>query len=152
MAAKKKIVQNTFEQYLTERLEELKAQYIRGLIAAGIETVNYIRNRGAAESWMDQTGNLRSSVGFVIVDDGQVIYQSGFETVKEGSEGSRIGKEFSSSLAEKVEQFKKGLVLIVVAGMEYASYVEAMENKDVLVSSKPFANRIVKELIKELQK
>ena len=152
MGVTKKVVKNTFQQYVDAQLKDLKAQYIRALYAAGIETVNYIRNRGAEESWMDQTGNLRSSTGFVLVDDGKVIMQSGFETVKDGAEGSRIGLEFATSLSEKVEQFRNGLVLIVVAGMEYASYVEAMDNKDVLASSKPYANRLVKDLIRDLHK
>ena len=151
MGITKKVVKNTFQQYVTERLEQLKSQYARGLIAAGIETVNYIRNRSGEASWYDDTGNLRSSIGFVILDDGKIIYQSGFETVKSGAEGSRIGKEFSEQVAQRTEQFKRGLVLLVVAGMEYAAYVEAMENKDVLASSKPYANRIVQEMIQQLK-
>lgn len=151
MGVTKKVVGNTFQQYVTKRLERLKGQYVRGLIAAGIETVNYIRNRSGEASWFDQTGNLRSSIGFVILDEGQIIYQSGFDVVKNGAEGSRIGKEFSELVAQRTEQFKKGLVLLVVAGMEYAAYVEAMENKDVLASSKPYANRIIQDMIKQLQ-
>jgi len=151
MGITKKVVKNTFQQYVTERLEQLKSQYARGLIAAGIETVNYIRNRSGETSWYDDTGNLRSSIGFVILDDGKIIFQSGFETVKSGTEGSRIGKEFSEQVAQRTEQFKRGLVLLVVAGMEYAAYVEAMENKDVLASSKPYANRIVQEMIQQLK-
>jgi len=151
MGVTKKVVGNTFQQYVTKRLEQLKGQYVRGLIAAGIETVNYIRNRSGEASWFDDTGNLRSSIGFVILDEGQIIYQSGFDVVKNGAEGSRIGKEFSELVAQRTEQFKKGLVLLVVAGMEYAAYVEAMENKDVLASSKPYANRIIQDMIKQLQ-
>ena len=151
MGITKKVVKNTFQQYVTERLEQLKSQYARGLIAAGIETVNYIRNRSGETSWYDDTGNLRSSIGFVILDDGKIIFQSGFETVKSGTEGSRIGKEFSEQVAQRTEQFKRGLVLLVVAGMEYAAYVEAMENKDGLASSKPYANRIVQEMIQQLK-
>ena len=151
MGVTKKVVGNTFQQYVTKRLEQLKGQYVRGLIAAGIETVNYIRNRSGEASWYDQTGNLRSSIGFVIIDEGQIIYQSGFDVVRNGAEGARIGKEFSELVAQRTEQFKKGLVLLVVAGMEYAAYVEAMENKDVLASSKPYANRIIQDMIKQLQ-
>lgn len=151
MAITKKVVGGTFQQYVVERLAELKGQYARALIAAGIETINYVRNRSGDASWYDQSGNLRSSTGFVVLDEGVIIFQSGFETVKDGAEGSRIGKEFSELVAQRTEQFKKGLVLIVVAGMEYAAYVEAMDNKDVLASSKPYANRIVQDMIKQLK-
>lgn len=151
MGVKKVVVGATFQQYLVERMDELKNQYLRGLIAAGVQTINYVRDRSGDMSWYDQTGNLRSSTGFVVLDDGVIVFQSGFETVKDGAEGSRIGKEFSELVASRTEQFKQGLVLIVVAGMEYASYVEAMDNKDVLASSKPYANRIVQDLIKQLK-
>lgn len=150
MGVTKVVVGSTFEKYLFERMEGLKSQYLRSLIAAGTETLNYIRNRSGEASWYDQTGNLRSSTGFVILDEGQIVFQSGFDQVKDGAEGSRIGKLFSERIAG-MEQFQHGLVLIVVAGMEYAAYVEAMENKDVLASSKFYANRIVQEIIKQLK-
>ena len=151
MGVKKVVVGGTFQQYLVDRMAELKNQYLRGLIAAGVQTLNYVRDRSGDASWYDQTGNLRSSTGFVVLDDGQIVYQSGFEVVRDGAEGSRIGKEFSELVAGRDERFRKGLVLIVVAGMEYASYVEAMDNKDVLASSKPYANRIVQDLISQLK-
>jgi len=42
------------------------------------------------------------------------------------------------------------LVLIVIAGMKYAAYVEAM-NYDVLTSSELYARKRVPELIEKLK-
>ena len=44
------------------------------------------------------------------------------------------------------------MVLIVVAGMEYAVYVEAMDNKDVLASTQLWAEKYVEQEMKNLEK
>ena len=68
----------------------------------------------------------------MIAEDGKVVHEGGFDTVLDGAEGSE--KEGVRSVASgSREGFRKGMVLIVVAGMEYAAYVEAMENKDARV-------------------
>ena len=95
------------------------------------------------------TGNLRSSLGYVIARDGKIIKEGGFKQVQgrgenyekvffttkaqktvqfwargkagDGSEGSRQGLEYARSLARS----SKGIMLIVVAGMDYASYVNS---------------------------
>lgn len=95
------------------------------------------------------TGNLRSSLGYVVAQDGKIIKEGGFKQVQgrgenyekvffttkaqktvqfwargkagDGSEGSRQGLEYARSLARS----SKGLMLIVVAGMDYASYVNS---------------------------
>lgn len=152
MGITKKVVGNTFEQYVVNRMKKLKEEYIRALIDVGIETVNYIRNRSGEASWFDDTGNLRSSIGFVILDEGKIVEQGGFKKAKSGAEGVRIGMEFSEIIASRVSEFGHGLVLIIVAGMEYAAYVEAMENKDVLASSKFVAKRILEDRISKINR
>jgi hypothetical protein len=152
MGMKRKVVGNTFTRYVAARLGELRDEYFQMLSYVGVETVNYIWNRSGEESWYDQTGNLRSSIGFVIAEDGKVVHEGGFDTVLDGAEGSEKGRAFARSLPDLVEGFRKGMVLIVVAGMEYAAYVEAMENKDVLASSKLYANRVMRELLDKMNK
>ena len=152
MGITKKVIGNTFEQYIVNRMKQLKQQYIRALVGVGIETVNYIVDRSGEASWFDDTGNLRSSIGFVILDEGKIIERYGFKKAKNGAEGVRIGMEFSEIIASRVSEFSHGLVLIIVAGMEYAAYVEAMENKDVLASSKFVAKRILEDKIREINR
>lgn len=97
--------------------------YTGGYAVRGIRT-------GDMSKWNDQTGNLRSSVGYSVVRKGSVVIESGFDTVLGGAVGSNTGKRLIEQLAHEYSQYP--YVLIIVAGMEYAVYVEAIENKVVL--------------------
>jgi hypothetical protein len=70
----------------------------------------------------DQTGNLRSSIGYIIFKDGVSVHES-FEQVKSGSEGAKTGRNLANKIGEKFRG--KGIVLVVVAGMNYALALEA---------------------------
>ena len=97
-------------------------------------------------SYENQTGNLRSSLGYVIVLDGKIIDKSDFEVVKKGYEGAKSGLSYAKKVAR---QFPEGLVLIVVAGMEYAAYVSA-KGYDVIDSAELLADRLVPRILKQL--
>lgn len=76
-------------------------------------------------SYKDQTGNLRSSIGYVIAKDGKVVAEN-FKESDKGSDKS-TGKFKGNRLAVEVSlSHKGGYVLVGVAGMEYAAAVEAM--------------------------
>jgi hypothetical protein len=94
-----------------------------------------------------QTGNLVSSVGYAIVEDGKIIETSSFEAVSgpkgDGQEGSATGKAYVKELAMR---YPKGFALILVAGMHYASYVQEIYHRDVLVSGSLVAEQLVMEL------
>ena len=93
------------------------------------------------KSWYDQTGNLRSSVGYVIAHNKNIIQYSTFNQVMQGSEGVKTGKVYSNNY-----------VLIVVAGMNYAEFVEAMDNKDVLASTELWAREQVPLMLEKLKR
>ena len=116
-----------------ERVERLT---IRALSKLGEQCVTKIRDRAGDKSWYDQTGNLRSSVGYVIAHNKNIIQYSTFNQVKQGSEGVKTGKDLAKELAKR---YSNNYVLIVVAGMNYAEFVEAMDNKDVLSSTELWA-------------
>lgn len=80
----------------------------------------FVRLARESGSYQDQTGNLRSSIGYVIVKDGAVLI-SNFQQTANGTEGIATGKRIAATIASGV----KGLVLIGVAGMDYAMHVEA---------------------------
>ena len=98
----------------------------------GEYVVERIRN-GEMSDWMNQSGNLRSSIGYVVCRRGNVVIMSDFSIVLDGSEGAKKGRELAERLAR--ENASKDFVLIIVAGEEYAIYVEAIENKVVLSSA-----------------
>lgn len=118
----------------TERVDKIVIQALSNL---GDMCVKEARDRAQEESWFNQTGNLRSSVGYVVVAHGRIVKSSDFGTVLQGSEGSRVGKALAEELAKK---YSSGYALIVVAGMHYAEYVEAKDSKSVLASAELLAH------------
>lgn len=122
----------------------------------GEEAVNIARTRG---SYKDQTGNLRSSIGYVLAQDGKIITRSSFEAVQvthmkpDGTTTTSVGKKGSKTglalAKEVVGQYPTGLVLVVVAGMEYAAAV-ASKGRDVLDSAVLRAETLLPQLLKQL--
>jgi len=110
----------------------------------GEACVNTARESG---SYNNITGNLRSSIGYVVLHDGEVVSFGKSEAYSgakgDGEEGVSASKAFLERL---VLEEHTGITLIVVAGMNYAIYVEAIHNKDVLTSAKLTAERLLREL------
>lgn len=94
-----------------------------------------------------RTGNLTSSIGYCILDDGKVVSISKFDVVANGKKGAEEGRKF---LKQLIKENSKGLVFIMVAGMPYAKYVEAM-SLDVLESAEMLSKRMLPSLCKELK-
>ena len=132
-----------FENHLFERIQRLEAIFIRRMMYVGERCLVAGRS---TKSYKDQTGNLRSSIGYVVAKDGKIITASDFQAVKGGAEGSAEGLEFAKKI---VAQFPEGIVLIVVAGMNYAKHVSA-KGYDVLDSSELLAQKLVPQMLKQL--
>lgn len=94
-----------------------------------------------------QTGNLTSSIGYCILDNGKVLAMSKFEVVGNGKKGAEEGRKF---LRKLISENSKGLVFIMVAGMSYANYVEAM-SLDVLESAEMLSKKMLPRLCKALK-
>lgn len=97
--------------------------------------------------YTDQTGNLRSSIGYAVVWDGKVVQRDCIDKVKQGDKGVSEGDDYLSKCIKKAR--KKGIVLIVTAGMNYAEYVEA-KGYNVLSSAELKAGPLVKSLLTRL--
>lgn len=136
---------NAAIQAETERVEMFT---IRTLAYLGEKCVIEARDRPQEASWFDQSGNLRSSIGYVIVHNGKIIKYSEFNQVKNGTDGPMEGKELAEELAKK---HTSGYALIVVAGMNYAELVEAMDNKNVLASAELFARGELPKMMVKLK-
>ena len=131
------------DRFFEAEMERLKNAIIYNLCAVGEQVLNAAR---LTNSYKDQTGNLRSSIGYVVAVDGEIVKMSSFDVVKEGGEGAKGGKAYAMKL---VRDFPKGIVLIVVAGMNYASYVSA-KGYDVLDSSELLADKLVPQMLGKL--
>lgn len=121
---------------------------ISNLMMLGEECLNEVRNNG---SYMDDTGNLRSSTGYFVVKDGDIVDYGGFKKVRQGNDGVEAGK---SLIDQIIDNYNSGYALIVVAGMEYAAAVESkgfnvLTSGEILAKTKiPVILRRVKNEIK----
>ena len=95
----------------------------------------------ASGNYTDRTGNLRSSIGYVVAENGVVLASSSFGSILGASEGPRKGR----ALANEIASQSRGLVLILVAGIDYAQYV-ADKGFDVLDSGDILARQLVRHL------
>ncbi len=139
-----KTPQQAIERMVEEKAKVIKRTIIEALSMIGEECIKIARTQG---NYTDQTGNLRSSIGFMIVQDGREVSQQGFEQVKGGSEGVKVGKRVVKEVAK---EFPQHSVLIVVAGMNYGIYVERIHNKDVLTSAKLYAKTEAKKIMQDI--
>ncbi|MBQ2189076.1 MAG: hypothetical protein II401_11045 [Bacteroidales bacterium] len=131
-----------------EDVKRLRQAVIDVLRYVGEQVVNRARNHEEkAHDFTDRTGNLRSSIGYIITVDGQITDKSDFRVVKTGQEGSNEGLSYAQRLAAEMPN---GIALIVVAGMSYATYVAA-RGYDVLDGSQLLAEQLVKRMLKQLK-
>ncbi len=144
MPIKRLTPQAKAKAYLDKRLVLWQKAIINNLIYVGESVLKHARTH---HKYLDQTGNLTSSIGYCILDNGRVVYQSTFEVVKGGGLGSAEGRKFLRNLAARNS---KGIVFIMVAGMPDSQYVEAM-SLDVLDTAEQLAKRMIPEIMKALK-
>lgn len=146
------------DRYIEEKVSEMRSLIIRQLQIAGEQCVNAARNlpsmsranpaasRPHQPNYIDDTAKLRSSIGYVVVCDGEVVFESSFAPVGGGKEGSEKGRAFAERLAREE---RDGFALIVVAGMNYARYVAA-KGYDVLDTAELEARKLVPRLLRQI--
>lgn len=132
------------DAFFAQCKEILYEEMRNALSKLGEECVKRVRERGAEESWIDRTGNLRSSIGYAVYESGKAVIQSNFYVVKDGSLGQSTGQQMIDELASL---YANTMALVVVAAMEYADEVEALSNKDVLASTELWAKGVVEEYL-----
>ena len=137
----------TTKEQINSYINECIAKKIKiacyNLSKVGEQLVNTARS---TDSYKDQTGNLRSSIGYIVLVDGKIYQMSNFETVSNGSKGSISGKLFANDI---IKRFNIGVVLVVVAGMNYAAYVSA-KGYDVIDSAELLADKLVPKMLKQI--
>lgn len=146
-------------RYMTDKIRRMKQALAYNLFYVGEQVVNHARSLpspSAAQfdgkitphqpNYIDWSKNLRSSIGYVVVIDGEVVQASSFEPLGDDTEGAKKGKEYALQLAS---EFPHSVALIVVAGMKYAAYVTA-KGYDVIDSAELLADKLVPEMLKKL--
>lgn len=134
--------------FFRQALQIVHDEVDKELSYLGEQCIIKIRDRSGDESWYDQSGNLRSSIGYAVFDYGKKFIESTFAVVRQGGQGASEGRKMVNELAN---QYANVYALVVVAGMNYAEYVEAIESKDVLASTESWARSQVDGHIKKAQ-
>lgn len=129
------------DKKIAKEINRAENEILKKLSFIGENAVNDARGNG---DYLDHTGNLRSSIGYTILKNGETVRTSSFDRVKQ--EASKAKGESTKLLNELRTKFNTGFVLIVVAGMDYAVTVEA-RGRNVLSSSKLLAEIMAKRLI-----
>lgn len=132
---------DAIDKKIAKEINRAENEILKKLSFIGENAVNDARGNG---DYMDNTGNLRSSIGYTILKNGETVRTSSFDRVKQ--EASKAKRESTKLLDELRTKFNTGFVLIVVAGMDYAVTVEA-RGRNVLSSSKLLAEIMAKRLI-----
>lgn len=128
---------------MNNNIAKLKETIIQRLCAVGEHAVKIARERG---NYQDRTGNLRSSIGYMVVMDGVSVFEGGQQVTANGTSGVTESQKMLSKLKSEIPQ--QGAVLIVCAGMNYAWYVENIYHLDVLSSAEMEAERLARKLLK----
>ena len=96
-----------------ERLEKATVFQLQYL---GEELAKYAKDH---HTYTDQTGNLTNSIGYAVVKQGTIVTYGGEIQPGEGAEeGLKVAQQMAAKLPNSFS-------LIIVAGMNYAAYVEA---------------------------
>lgn len=136
-----KFTKADIKKMLADKVGRIQQAVLLNLQRIGEQFVAGARD---TNTYKDRTGNLRSSIGYVILKDGKQLFES-FEN-KGGDEGVERAKELT---AESAKKFPKGFVLIGVAGMDYAAAVEA-KGFDVISASSIEAETNLKVAIQRI--
>jgi hypothetical protein len=146
MAIRAQFTQQEFERSFRGALENIDRAVLYLLNVVGETAVNRIKRRHV-DDWTDRTKNLRASVGYVIVRNGEIVSRSGFEGAQEGVSA---GKSQADMIAAQYGR-ESGWVLIMVTGMYYGVYVEK-RGYNVLMWTEADAKRLADRLIKKMFK
>lgn len=165
------IVSRTDVKKLRDKLElgrgKLIDLLVKNMCYIGETCIKIAREQG---DYNDITGNLRSSIGYIVLSNGTVkgggtfeqkSVSPGYRTVTQngkqvkikvggdGSAGVAAGNELLSKLKA---EYPYGVVLILCAGMEYAAFVENVRGKHVLIDAELEAQRLIDKLLGKMLK
>ncbi len=121
------------DEMLEQQFADIDNLFFQRLVELCDERITLQRAKVSPEGYNDQTGQLRSSVGYIIYRDGKIRHEN-FELAPYGTDkapGLKAGRERALSQLRITE----GWGVVMVAGMEYASWLESNHNRTVLSSA-----------------
>lgn len=110
--------------------------------------IEVVRQARMVNTYTDQTGNLRSSIGYAVYKDGMKVGE-GYEAHAKGTDGKE-GENSARLFTEEIQRNYEGRTCaIIVAGMDYAVYVES-KGFDVITGSASNFAQIFEKYIKAI--
>lgn len=111
------------EAFIKQETETFFDELVDSFRVTGRNMVDKARAKTkSAGGFSNITWNLRSSIGYLIIYNGQVV-ETYFPVAGPGDEGSATGEKYAREIATLIDNYD-GIQLIIVAGMEYATFVE----------------------------
>ena len=146
MAIKPNFTKDDVRKRFDAFLNEIEKKQIARLQRLGEMCLVEVRtNKG----YMMQTGALLSSTGYEVFVDGVAIHSQFDAASGAESNAAETGIKSGQSIAEIIGKGTKGIALVVVAGMNYAAYVEA-KGYNVLSSAEHLAERELPRMLEKL--
>lgn len=146
MAIKPNFTKDDVRKQFDAFLNEIEKKQIARLQRLGEMCLIEARtNKG----YMMQTGALLSSTGYEVFVDGVAIHSQFDAASGAESNAAETGIKSGQSIAESIGKGTKGIALVVVAGMNYAAYVEA-KGYNVLSSAEHLAERELPRMLEKL--
>lgn len=146
MAIKPNFTKDDVRKRFDAFLNEIEKKHIARLQRLGEMCLVEARtNKG----YMMQTGALLSSTGYEVFVDGVAIHSQFDAASGAESNAAETGIKSGQSIAETIGKGTKGIALVVVAGMNYAAYVEA-KGYNVLSSAEHLAERELPRMLEKL--
>lgn len=122
---------NAFMDAVDAELEAIDSDV---LDAVEVCARRFVADARSINTYTDQTGNLRSSIGYIIYRDGREERRNFGKNPGTGRTDGSAGLVAAENYAAGIDVPERGICVVVVAGMRYAEYVEA-KGKDVITNS-----------------
>jgi hypothetical protein len=136
-----KLVNNPINDSIKAFQNNLEKAIIVQLQMLGEELAKYAKDQ---HNYQDQTGNLTNSIGYAVVKQGKILNYGGEIQPGEGAaEGLKTAQLMAATLPNSFS-------LIIVAGMNYAAYVEA-KGYNVILPAQLKAMKDFPEAMKRIQ-
>lgn len=143
---------NPLEEFVKRRIERRVEEFInqleQGMITAGELAVATQRTSAEGKDYTDRTGNLRSSIGYVVKSRGETIAENIASRISASADaGEQAAKQGLEAFGADIGENEIGIA--IVAGMHYGRYV-SHRGFDVIDTAQLVAEREVTAQIKNI--
>lgn len=135
-----------FARELDKSAEDFVKQACSAFFNLGKKAVDIVVADG---NYVNRTGVLRSSIGCGVFYNGIQVSEYGFFTTFGPESGASLGRKLLYSIG-KQNVVRNQVKLVVVAGADYASFVESKENYRVLVTGVDFIESNLQSILRGL--